>query len=159
MRDHLNNVVKNREPFRPFAPVVLEEAVADYFEEHHPSYFMSFVATVRPNKRSVIPAVTHVDGTARYQVLRRSDNPQLHELVEAFAAHTGVPMILNTSFNRAGEPIVETPEDAARCMLASSADFLVLDGVAYAERESVANRRRLRDQVARGKRKQLLAIC
>lgn len=131
MRDHLNRVVKDRELFRPFAPVILEDAVTEYFEEHHPSYFMSFVARVRPEKRSVVPAITHVDGTARYQVLRQQDNPELYELVRAFAHRTGLPMLLNTSFNRAGEPIVETPLEAVQCMLASSVDYLVVDGLAY----------------------------
>lgn len=132
MRDHLNRVVKNRESFRPFAPVVLEEAVLDYFEASHPSYYMSFVANVRPEKRSAVPAITHVDGSARYQVLRELDNPELHQLIAAFAKRTGVPLLLNTSLNRGGEPIVETPLEAARCMLAASAKFLVLDGVIYA---------------------------
>lgn len=132
MRDHLNRVVKNREMFRPFAPVVLEEAVLEYFEELHPSYFMSFVSSVREEKRAIIPAITHVDGTSRYQVLRKADNPELYELVSAFAEQTGVPVLLNTSFNRAGEPIVETPMEAARCVLASSVDYLVLDGIIYA---------------------------
>ncbi len=131
MRDHLNRVVKNRESFRPFAPVVLEDAVLDYFEESHPSYYMSFVASVRPEKRSVVPAITHVDGSARYQVLGQTDNPELHELIAAFARRTGVPLLLNTSLNRAGEPIVETPLEAARCMLAASVNYLVLNGVIY----------------------------
>ena len=96
---------------------------------------MSFVAPVRIEKRSVVPAITHLDGTARYQVLRRSDNTELYDLIEAFARVTGVPMLLNTSFNRAGEPIVETPQDAARCMLAASADYLVLDGDVYARKQ------------------------
>jgi carbamoyltransferase len=134
MRDHLNRVVKKREMFRPFAPVVLEEAVLEYFEEFHPSYFMSFVSAVRKEKRAIVPAITHVDGTSRYQVLRKADNPQLYELVSAFAKLTGVPLLLNTSFNRAGEPIVETPVEAVRCMLAASAEYLVLDGIIYARR-------------------------
>jgi carbamoyltransferase len=131
VRDYLNKVVKNREMFRPFAPVVLEYAVEDYFEEHYPSYFMSFVARVREEKRSIVPAITHVDGTARYQVLRKLDNPELYELIAAFARLTGIPILLNTSLNRAGEPIVETPLQAAQCMLASSVDYLVVDGLAY----------------------------
>jgi carbamoyltransferase len=92
---------------------------------------MSFVASVRPEKRSVVPAITHVDGSARYQVLRKPDNPELHELISAFAKRTGVPLLLNTSLNRDGEPIVETPLEAARCMLAASANYLVADGVIY----------------------------
>jgi carbamoyltransferase len=131
MRDHLNRVVKNREMFRPFAPVVLEEAALEYFEDLYPSHFMSFVSAVRKEKRAIVPAITHVDGTSRYQVLRKESNPELYELVSAFAKQTGVPLLLNTSFNRAGEPIVETPMDAARCMLASSVDYLVLDGAIY----------------------------
>jgi carbamoyltransferase len=134
MRGHLNRVVKNREMFRPFAPVVLEESVLEYFEELHPSYFMSFVSSVRKEKREIVPAITHVDGTSRYQVLRKANNPELYELISAFAKKTGVPLLLNTSFNRAGEPIVETPMDAARCMLASSAEYLVLDGIIYGRR-------------------------
>jgi carbamoyltransferase len=132
MRDHLNCVVKNREMFRPFAPVVLEEAALEYFEELYPSHFMSFVSAVRKEKRAIVPAITHIDGTSRYQVLQKVANPELYELILAFAKITGVPLLLNTSLNRAGEPIVETPMDAARCMLAASAEYLVLDGVIYA---------------------------
>jgi len=131
MKDHLNHTVKNREPFRPFAPVVLAEAASDYFIEAFPSYFMSFVATVREDKRHLIPSVTHVDATARFQVLREEDNPPLHKLITAFARLTGLPILLNTSFNRAGEPLVETPIDAARCALSSSAHYLVIDGHIY----------------------------
>ena len=112
MKDYLNLTVKNRENFRPFAPVVLEEQVSEYFNQHYPSYCMSFVAQVREDKQAVVPAITHVDGTARYQVLRREHNPQLHELICAFAKETGVPILLNTSLNRAGEPLVETPKEA-----------------------------------------------
>lgn len=136
MQDHLNRVVKRREIFRPFAPVVLEGAVLDYFEEDHPSYFMSFVARVRPAARQTLPAVTHVDGTARYQVLRERDNPELYELVRTFARMTGVPVLLNTSLNRAGEPIVETPLEAARCAVESSVDCVVVDGVVYESRRA-----------------------
>ena len=131
MRDHLNKVVKSRELFRPFAPVIPEEHVLEYFEELWPSRYMSFVANVREEKRALLPAITHIDGTARYQVLRQTDNPELYAILEAFGRLTGVPMLLNTSFNRAGEPIVETPEEAARCVIASSADVLVVDGIAW----------------------------
>ena len=131
LRERLNAEIKRRETFRPFAPVVLREAVSDYFVESNPSYFMSFVAGVREEKRAVIPAVTHVDGSARYQVLREQDNPTLCKLIHAFAKLTGIPMLLNTSFNRAGEPLVETPVDAARCVVASTADYLVVNHVSY----------------------------
>lgn len=138
MKERLNSEVKNRESFRPFAPVVLGEAVADYFVEDNPSYFMSFVARVRDEKREAIPAVTHVDGTARYQVLREQDNPTLFKLIVSFARLTGMPMLLNTSFNRAGEPLVETPVEAGRCVVASSADYLVVDKSIY---RNIASRR------------------
>ena len=131
MRERLNAEVKNRESFRPFAPVVLAEAVSDYFVESNPSYFMSFVAQVRDGKREVIPAVTHVDGSARYQVLREQDNPTLYKLIVAFARQTGIPMLLNTSFNRAGEPLVETPIEAARCVINSTADYLVVNHMPF----------------------------
>lgn len=131
MKDHLNLKVKNRENFRPFAPVVLESHVREYFERDYPSHCMSFVSRVRPEKQATLPAITHVDGTARFQVLRQSHNPQLHALITAFAAETGIPIILNTSLNRAGEPLVETPREAAICALQSSADLLVIDGAIY----------------------------
>lgn len=131
IKDYINKKVKNRESFRPFAPVVLKEFVSEYFVEDYPSYFMSFVAYVREDKRAIVPAITHVDGTARYQVLRQQDNPQLHKLVSAFAMQTGVPILLNTSLNRSGEPLVETPLEAGRCAIASSADYLVVDGIIY----------------------------
>lgn len=131
LRERLNAEIKRRESFRPFAPVVLREAVSDYFVESNPSYFMSFVAEVRAEKRAIIPAVTHVDGSARYQVLREQDNPSLFKLIQAFARLTGIPMLLNTSFNRAGEPLVETPLDAARCVVNSTADYLVVNHIPY----------------------------
>lgn len=131
LRERLNDEIKRRESFRPFAPVVLEDAVPEYFVESNPSRFMSFVAEVRREKRALIPAVTHVDGSARYQVLREQDNPTLFKLIETFGRLTGIPMLLNTSFNRAGEPLVETPEEAARCVVASTADYLVVDHVPY----------------------------
>ena len=131
LRERLNAEIKRRESFRPFAPVVLKDAVPEYFVESNPSHFMSFVAEVRREKRAMVPAVTHVDGSARYQVLREQDNPTLFKLVESFRRLTGVPMLLNTSFNRAGEPLVETPEEAARCVVASTADYLVVDHVPY----------------------------
>jgi carbamoyltransferase len=131
MKDHLNLNVKNRENFRPFAPVVLAEHVLDFFTHDYPSYCMTFVSAVREDKQAVLPAITHVDGTARFQVLQRDHNPELYALIRAFAKQTGVPIVLNTSFNRAGEPLVETPVEAAICALHSSADLLVVNGIAY----------------------------
>ena len=101
--------------------------VLDYFEDFFPSYFMSFVSTVRPEKRSLLPAITHVDRTARYQVLPKADNPELDALIRAFAKITGVPMLLNTSFNLKGEPIVNTPADAWNSFSKSGMDLLVLE--------------------------------
>lgn len=131
MKERLNSEIKNRESFRPFAPVVLHDAVSDYFVEVNPSYFMSFVARVRDEKRDAIPAVTHIDGSARYQVLREEDNPNLFRLITSFQRLTGIPILLNTSFNRAGEPLIETPLEAGRCVIASSADYLVVDKFLY----------------------------
>jgi len=126
MRDRLNARVKGRESFRPFAPAVLEERAADYFEGACPSPFMLLGFPVRPERRAEIPAVVHVDGTARVQTVDRATNPPFRRLLEAFEARTGIPMVLNTSFNRRGESIVCTPEDAVRCFLAGEMDALVV---------------------------------
>jgi hypothetical protein len=119
--------VKLREPFRPFGPVVLEEEADAFFEDVHPSAFcMQFVARVRPEKIALLPAVVHQDGTARLQLVNRQSNPRLHELLRQFHECSGLPVLLNTSFNIA-EPIVETPADAARCFVCSGIDLLVLE--------------------------------
>lgn len=134
MKNHLNHEVKHREPFRPFAPVVLEEKASDWFDLDGPSKFMLRVVAVRPEKREEIAAVTHVDGTARVQTVNRLDNSRLYELIEAFALRTGVPVLLNTSFNVAGRPIVETPDDAIDCFLSTGIDALVLDDLLVQKR-------------------------
>lgn len=126
MKDHLNARVKHREPFRPFAPAVLEERAAEFFDLNSPSAFMLRVVNVLPEKRSTIPAVTHVDGTARVQTVAMATHPRFHALIDAFGRRTGVPVILNTSFNVAGKPIVETPQDAIACFLSTNIDALVL---------------------------------
>lgn len=128
-KDILNARVKHREPFRPFAPACLLERASDFFEIDRPSPYMLLVPAVRQDKRSVIPAVTHVDGTGRLQTVSRSDNPRFRRLIELFAERTGVPVLLNTSFNDNGEPIVETPEDAVRCFLATEIDALLVEDV------------------------------
>ncbi|MBI4543863.1 MAG: carbamoyltransferase [Gemmatimonadetes bacterium] len=125
MKDLLNRRVKHRESFRPFAPSVLEEATADYFERTYPSPFMNLAYAVRPAKRDVIPAATHVDGTGRLQTVSVETNPQYWRLIEAFQRETGVPVLLNTSFND-NEPIVCTPEDALSCFSRTKLDVLVL---------------------------------
>jgi carbamoyltransferase len=125
-KDTLNRRVKHREPFRPFAPAVMEEHAHDYFQIDRPSPYMLLVPPVVEEKRDVIPAVTHVDGTARLQTVRESDNANLYALIDRFHALTDVPVLLNTSFNVANEPIVETPEDAIRCFLATGIDALLM---------------------------------
>lgn len=125
-KDVLNSKVKHREAFRPFAPVILDECTQDYFDIDRPSPYMLLVPSVREDKRSVIPAVTHVDGTGRLQTVTREFNPHLYAIIEQFYKRTGVPVLLNTSFNVAGEPIVETPEDAIRCFLGTGIDALLV---------------------------------
>jgi carbamoyltransferase len=126
MKDRLNAVVKHREPFRPFAPSCLAEKADEYFEDCGNSPYMLFVQPVRADKRSVIPAVTHVDGTARVQTVEKDINPRYYGLIEEFEKIKGVPVVVNTSFNVMGEPIVNTPEDAIRCFQGTGIDVLVL---------------------------------
>ena len=125
MKDALNRRIKHRESFRPFAPSILEEAVSDYFTESHPSLFMTFAYSVRPEKRSEIPAPTHIDGTARLQTVSRTSNPLYWKLLRAFGDLTGVPVLLNTSFND-NEPIVCRPEEAVDCFHRTQMDVLVI---------------------------------
>ena len=124
MQDHLNRRVKGREAFRPYAPAVVEERAAEFFDLDGPTPVMLRVVGVR--SASSLPAVTHVDGTARVQTVNRRQNEIFHELLMGFGELTGVPVLLNTSFNVAGEPIVETPADALRTFTASEMDLLVL---------------------------------
>jgi len=126
MKDKLNKRVKHRQAFRPFAPVVLAERADEIFEGGRESPFMLLAAHVRPQWREKIPAIVHVDGTARVQTVRRAENARLYRLLTEFESITGVPVLLNTSFNIKGEPIVETPEDALNCFLATGIDYLVL---------------------------------
>ncbi|MFL5580121.1 MAG: carbamoyltransferase C-terminal domain-containing protein, partial [Gemmatimonadaceae bacterium] len=125
MQDRLNEI-KDREDFRPVAPVVLEEAAAEWFENAGPSPFMLFIHDVRPDKADRIPAVRHTDGTARIQTVNRAQNPLYYELLQAFQARTGVPVLVNTSFNTRGEPIVCSPRDAIECFWTSPLDALVI---------------------------------
>jgi len=121
----VNLKIKFRESFRPFAPTVLEERTADYFEFDRPSPYMLFVAQVREDKREV-PAITHVDGSARLQTINRNDHGLYYELIKEFEKQTGCPVIINTSFNVRGEPIVCTPQDAFRCFMRTDMDYLVM---------------------------------
>ncbi|WP_337176193.1 carbamoyltransferase C-terminal domain-containing protein [Paludisphaera sp.] len=120
------NEIKDREDFRPVAPVVLEEAAAEWFVDARVSPFMLFINDVRPEKADLIPAVRHTDGTARIQTVNRSQHPLYHDLIRAFAARTGVPVLVNTSFNTRGEPVVCTPRDAVESFWTSPLDALVI---------------------------------
>jgi carbamoyltransferase len=126
MKDILNKRVKHRQAFRPFAPIVLAERVNDVFEATSDSPYMLLAMHVRPEWRDKIPAIVHVDGTARVQTVRREENERLYQLLKEFEALTGVPVLLNTSFNVKGEPIVETPDDAMECFLTTGIDYLIM---------------------------------
>jgi len=125
MKEILNRRIKHREIFRPFAPSILAEATSEYFEKSHPSPFMTLAYSVRPEKRDKIPAPTHVDGTGRLQTVTREANPRYHALISAFRDLTGVPVVLNTSFND-NEPIVCRPEEALDCFLRTQMDTLIV---------------------------------
>ena len=125
MKEILNAKIKRRESFRPFAPSILHEREAEWFEHDAPVPYMSKVFQIREEKRSQIPAVTHVDGSGRLQTVDRDTNPRYHRLISAFEERTGVPIVLNTSFNE-NEPIVCTPREALDCFLRTNMDVLVL---------------------------------
>jgi carbamoyltransferase len=125
MKDILNARIKKREPFRPFAPSILEERVGEYFEQTHPAPTMLMVYQIKPDKRTVIPAVTHVDGSGRLQTVSRRTNPRYHRLISDFEHITGIPVVLNTSFNE-DEPIVCSPEHAMDCFQRTRMDVLFL---------------------------------
>ena len=147
MQSVMNLKIKYRESFRPFAPSVLAERVSDYFEQDGPSPYMSLVAPLKENQRvpvpadqlglsgidklkstrSRLPAITHVDYSARIQTVHADTNPRYHKLIETFEAKTGCAVIVNTSFNVRGEPIVCTPEDAYRCFMRTEMDYLVIE--------------------------------
>lgn len=136
MKNRINAKVKHREAFRPFAPVVLADRQAEFFTSGVPAPYMLLVPHVRPDRRDVIPAVTHVDGTARLQTAMPELNEPLCDLLTAFDRRTGVPVLLNTSFNDNNEPIVETPGDALACFLNTEMDLLVLDGLVVRKTEA-----------------------
>jgi len=126
MKDIVNAEVKHREGFRPFAPSVLDEKGPEYFDGYYPNPFMLLVLPIKHEKRAVIPAVTHVDGTGRLQSVDRRGNPVFHRLIQEFERRTGVPVVLNTSFNLRGEPIVHRPEEALADYLNTGMDALFL---------------------------------
>ena len=125
MQQRLNEI-KDREDFRPVAPVVLEEEAASWFTHAGASPFMLFVHPVRPDKADRIPAVRHVDGTARIQTVNRAQHPLYYDLIKAFQQRTGVPVLVNTSFNTRSEPIVCSPRDAVECFWTSPIDVLAI---------------------------------
>ncbi|MDB4303298.1 hypothetical protein N9934_00720 [Desulfosarcina sp.] len=125
MKETINEKIKRRESFRPFAPSVLKEAVATYFEQTVDSPFMMHVVKIRPEWRDRLPAITHVDGTGRLQTVDRDSNPLYYDLIDAFRRKTGIGMVLNTSFNE-NEPIVDTPEQAMDCFQRTDMDALCL---------------------------------
>ncbi len=126
MQSRLNRAIKFRESFRPFAPSVAAEHAAEWFALDRDSPYMLLTAAVRPERAGALPAVTHVDGSARVQTVRAEDNPAFHALLVAFAARTGCPVLVNTSFNVRGEPVVCTPADALRCFRDTRIDVLVV---------------------------------
>ncbi|MDD5086031.1 MAG: carbamoyltransferase [Candidatus Omnitrophica bacterium] len=129
MKDILNERVKHREGFRPYAPSVLAERAEEYFDNGYPSPYMLLVYNVKPEKRNVIPAVTHVDGTGRVQTVEKEKQPLFWRLIKEFERLTGVGVILNTSFNVQGMPIVNSPKDALECFLSTEMDNLVLGNI------------------------------
>ncbi|MGZ5077819.1 MAG: carbamoyltransferase C-terminal domain-containing protein, partial [Methylobacter sp.] len=128
-KETINAMIKMRESYRPFAPSVVEERVRDFFEvpgENAEFPFMSFVLNVKPEWREQLPAITHIDGSARLQTVSRASNPSYWELIDAFGGKTGIPILLNTSFNNHAEPIVDSIDDAVVCYLTSGLDYLVV---------------------------------
>ena len=158
MQSVMNLKIKYRESFRPFAPSVLWERVSNYFEQDAPSPYMLIVAPVRENlrielteeqqqlfgieklnlRRSTLPAITHVDYSARVQTVHQETNPRYHQLLKAFEQLTGCGVLVNTSFNVRGEPIVCTPTDAYRCFMRTEMDYLVLENVFLAKKDQPA---------------------
>jgi carbamoyltransferase len=126
MKDRINSTIKFREEFRPFCPSILKGHEKEYLEYSYPSPFMILTFRVRDEKQKEIPAVVHVDGTARPQTVEKGTNPMFHDLIKSFESLSGVPVILNTSFNVAGEPIVCTPQDALRTFFSSGMSYLAL---------------------------------
>jgi carbamoyltransferase len=135
-KDLLNAKIKRRESFRPFAPSILKEYVGEYFEVSDEVPFMEKVFPIKKEKHAVIPAVTHADGTGRLQTVDKVVTPRYYELIEAFRKKTGVPILLNTSFNE-NEPIVNSPHDALECYLRTNMDMLVLENCVITRNGSI----------------------
>ena len=125
MKEELNARVKRRESFRPFAPAVLQEYAEEWFGLADSPFMLRVCSVLKPT----VPAITHVDGSARIQTVKEEDNPTFYNLIASFCELTGVPLLLNTSFNSKGEPIVETPADAIQCMITAGLDAVVFPGI------------------------------
>ncbi len=151
-KERLNSRVKHRQAFRPFAPAVLLEKMDEWFEPGPESPHMLLVRRVLAAKAPKIPAIVHVDGTARLQTVAKDDDPLFHALISAFERETGVPVILNTSFNLRGEPIVETPQDALHCFLSTDMDLLVLGDRLVEKRSTFRPLKRFLFELARAQR-------
>jgi carbamoyltransferase len=136
MKEIVNAKIKHREPFRPFAPAALEERAAEFFEVDRPSPYMLMVFKVRKDAGPLLPAITHVDGTARLQTVSREQNPRFYDLIASFDRLTGVPVVLNTSFNVRGEPIVCTPEEAYNTFTHTDMDYLFLGNACIARADA-----------------------
>jgi carbamoyltransferase len=136
MKDIVNSKIKFRESFRPFAPSVLAESFYDYFDLAPINPFMTFYASVKPKKLGTIPAVIHVDDSARPQAVFRNENPKYWQLIKNFEKQTGIPIILNTSFNVKGEPIVNSPSDALRCFFSTGLDYLIIEDFVVVKRDT-----------------------
>ncbi len=147
MKDLLNARVKFREGFRPFAPSVLEDKTGEWFNSDYSSPYMILVYDVLEEKRSLVPAITHVDGTGRVQSVSREHNPKFYRLIEEFGRLTGVPMVLNTSFNIRGEPIVHRPEQAVECFLKTGMDALFLGNHVLTKRTDSAAKELTEEQL------------
>jgi carbamoyltransferase len=126
MKDKINAEVKHREAYRPFAPSAPAESKSEFFDIEVNAPFMLKVCDVWPDKRAIIPAITHVDGSARLQTVHAATNPRYHRMINEFGKLSGVPVVLNTSFNIMGEPMVESPIHAIRCFFSTGLDVLVL---------------------------------
>nr|WP_284041141.1 carbamoyltransferase C-terminal domain-containing protein [Jejuia spongiicola] len=135
MQFHLNLKIKKREGFRPFAPIVMEEKAADWFEIKNPSKYMLFTFNVKKPKE--IPSCTHMDNTARVQTVNERDNKKVHQLLLRFEELSGLPVLINTSFNVRGEPIVATVEDAVRCFFNTDMDILVIGNCILSKKENI----------------------
>jgi len=126
MQKNMNMKIKFRESFRPFAPAILDEYAAEYFQIDQESPYMLFTSQVMPEHKENLPAIIHVDGSARVQTVSKEMNPLLYKIISAFNDKTGCPLLINTSFNVRGEPIVCTPQEAYRCFMKTNMDILIL---------------------------------